>query len=83
MGVGGERRAARGLLRACDRCDACVSQVPRNPPSHVLRLVEYAAADNSRVSGRPNFFLCTQQQAVEVFATLKSLALLPSSSSSA
>ena len=42
---------------------------------------QYAAADNSRVRGRPNFFLSTDKQAVEVFATFKPFALLPSSSS--
>ena len=41
----------------------------------------HAAADKSRVRGRPNFFLSTQTQALDVFATFKSFALLPSSSS--
>ncbi len=46
-----------------------------------LMFYQYAAADNSRVRGRPNFFLSTDKQAVEVFATFKPFALLPSSSS--
>ncbi len=40
----------------------------------------YAAADVSRVRGRPNFYLSTQKPALEVFVTFKSLALLPGSS---
>ena len=41
-----------------------------------------AAADTSRLRGRPNFYMSTQQPALQAFATFKSLALLPSSSSS-
>jgi hypothetical protein len=47
-----------------------------------LMYYQYAAADKSRVHGRPNFFLSTQKQALEVFATFKSFALLPIGSSS-
>ena len=43
---------------------------------------QHAAADVSRVRGRPNFFLSMQTQALDVFVTFKSFALLPSSSSS-
>jgi hypothetical protein len=41
-----------------------------------------AAADTSRLRGRPNFYMSTRQQALQAFATFKSLALLHSSSSS-
>ena len=41
-----------------------------------------AAADTSQLSSRPNFFMSTQQQALQAFATFKSLALLPISSGS-
>ena len=41
-----------------------------------------AAADTSRLRGRPNFYMSTQQPALQAFATFKSLALLPGSSSS-
>ena len=37
-----------------------------------------AAADTSRLRGRPNFYMSTQQPALQAFATFKSLALLPS-----
>jgi hypothetical protein len=40
-----------------------------------------AAADTSRLRGRPNFYMSTRQQALQAFATFKSLALLHSSSS--
>ena len=40
------------------------------------------AADTSRLRGRPNFYMSTRQQALQAFATFKSLALLHSSSSS-
>ncbi len=46
-----------------------------------LMFYQHAAADNSRVRDRPNFFLSTDKQAVEVFATFKPFALLPGSSS--
>ena len=39
-----------------------------------------AAADTSRLRGRPNFYMSTRQQALQAFATFKSLALLHSSS---
>jgi hypothetical protein len=42
----------------------------------------YAAADTSRVRARPSFYTTTRQKALESFATFKSLALLPSISSS-
>jgi hypothetical protein len=42
-----------------------------------LMYFKYAAADQSRVHGRPNFFSSTQKQALEVFTTFKSFALLP------
>jgi GTPase SAR1 family protein/t-SNARE complex subunit (syntaxin) len=42
-----------------------------------LMFYQYAAADKSRVHGRPNFFSSTQKQALEVFTTFKSFALLP------
>jgi len=41
------------------------------------------AADTSSVRGRPNFYMSTQQHALQAFATFKSLALLPSSCSAA
>jgi len=41
------------------------------------------AADTSSLRGRPNFYMSTQQQALQAFATFKSLALLPSSNSAA
>jgi hypothetical protein len=40
------------------------------------------AADTSHLRGRPNFYMSTRQQALQAFATFKSLALLHSSSSS-
>ena len=40
------------------------------------------AADTSRLRGRPNFYMSTRQQALQAFATFKSLALLHSSSGS-
>jgi hypothetical protein len=47
----------------------------------ILMFYNYAAADINRVRGRPNFFLSTQKQAVEVFAKFKSLTLMPNASS--
>jgi len=37
------------------------------------------AADTSSLRGRPNFYISTQQQALQAFATFKSLALCSSS----
>ena len=55
-------------------CAAC-----RYPAT--LMFYSNAAADTSRLRGRPNFFISTRQQALQAFATFKSLALLHSSSS--
>ena len=41
-----------------------------------------AAADTSRLRGRPNFYMSTQQQALQAFATFKPFVLLQSSSNS-
>jgi hypothetical protein len=46
-----------------------------------LMFYSNAAADTSRLRGRPNFYMSTRQQALQAFATFKSLALLHSSSS--
>ncbi len=40
------------------------------------------AADTSRLRGRPNFYMSTRHQALQAFATFKSLALLHNSSGS-
>jgi hypothetical protein len=48
-------------------------------------LYSNAAADTSRLRGRPNFYISTQQPdlvTLHTFATFKSLALMPISSSS-
>jgi len=70
--------------RGCARLHVCVSALTRLSCRYPATLMFYrhAAADKSRVRGRPNFFLSTQTQALDVFATFKSFALLPSSSSS-
>jgi hypothetical protein len=36
------------------------------------------AVDTSRMRGRPNFYMSTKRQALQVFATFKSLELMPS-----
>lgn len=38
------------------------------------------SADTSRLRGRPNFYMSTRLQALQAFATFRSLALLHSSS---
>ena len=45
-----------------------------------LMFYSNAAADTSLLHDRPNFYMSTQQQALQAFATFKLLALLPSSS---
>ena len=47
-----------------------------------LMFYSNAAADTSLLRDRPNFYMSTQQQALQAFATFKLLALLPSSSGS-
>jgi hypothetical protein len=44
-----------------------------------LMFYSNAAADTSRLRGRPNFYMSTRQQALQAFATFKSLALLHNS----
>ena len=72
-----------GSFRKRSSCNAPHSISRHHALRYPATLMFYsnAAADTSRLRGRPNFYMSTRQQALQAFATFKSLALLHSSSS--